>query len=130
MLLTRRQDVFPITLELCNVSEQDVPVDAWVGNWFVEVTDASGRKMPHSRAMDYIRPLPVLRVFKAGECWKTELIALRLVAHLPKSTPMWEYKTLPAGTYRVRSEFEAHATKSGLGWSGKAVSGAAQVHVR
>ena len=129
--LARRLPI-QLELELCNVVDRPILLDAWVGYWFVDLQGTDGNRAPHTRAIDVLRAgRPNPEWLAPGLCWKTRLESLRLVDGLPPSSPLWEYEPLEVGEYVFQGEFTTWSVVSSvLEWRGKAVSGSARVFLR
>jgi hypothetical protein len=131
----------PVTLKLCNITSEEIPIDKWRGLWFVDVRDSSGRAVRHTRAIDILRPITRPEPLPPASCWNTELEGLCLVAGSAGSTPLWRYEPLEAGVYTLRAEyrswdrpmhsrFKEHHPDWPIPWSGEVLSGEAVLSVR
>ena len=131
----------PVTLELCNATDEDIPIDKWRGLWFVDVRDSGGQMVPHTRAVDVARAINRPAPLPARSCWNTELEDLCLMVGSPESSPLWEYEPLESGVYVLRAEYRSedraayllyqkHHPDWPIPWIGDVVSGDAVLSVR
>lgn len=98
-----------VTVVLTNVSRAPVMIDAWPGNWFVQVFDESWEALTPIAMVDVFRPSVTPTILKPGESWKTTIRNFSLTTGLPGSTPNWEYPPLKSGTYWLGALYGAPA---------------------
>ena len=118
----RVEESIDVMVVLTNVSNRLITIDAWPGNWFVEVYDHKGNIItPRARVVDQLRAaVPALLNLQPGQRREQRIEGLRLIAHLPGSSPEWEYAPLKVGEYWLGATYEAPTyTKYPHVWSGR-----------